>query len=48
MPYTKSPRPYAHEYAMQKERPEEHERRMERQRARHDQFLVVAGGVLLR
>ena len=34
MPYTKSPRPYAHEYALQKERPEEHARRMERQRAR--------------
>ena len=34
MPYTKSPRPYAHEYTMQKKRGE-HENRMERQRARH-------------
>lgn len=33
MPYTKSPRPYKHEYQMQKARGE-HERRMERQRAR--------------
>lgn len=33
MPYTKSPRPYKHEYDMQKARGE-HERRMERQRAR--------------
>jgi hypothetical protein len=33
MPYTKSPRPYAHEYEMQKKRGE-HENRMERQRAR--------------
>lgn len=33
MPYTKSPRPYKHEYAMQKKR-NEHEDRMERQRAR--------------
>ena len=33
MPYTKSPRPYKHEYAKQKERGE-HEDRMERQRAR--------------
>ena len=33
MPYTKSPRPYAHEYVMEKNRGE-HERRMERQRAR--------------
>lgn len=33
MPYTKSPRPYKHEYEMQKARGE-HERRMERQRAR--------------
>lgn len=33
MPYTKSPRPYKHEYEMQKKRGE-HERRMERQRAR--------------
>jgi hypothetical protein len=33
MPYTKSPRPYKHEYAMQKKRGE-HEDRMERQRAR--------------
>lgn len=33
MPYTKSPRPYAHEYAMQKKRGELDER-MERQRAR--------------
>jgi hypothetical protein len=33
MPYTKSPRPYAHEYTMQKKRGE-HENRMERQRAR--------------
>jgi hypothetical protein len=31
--YTKSPRPYKHEYAMQKKRGE-HEDRMERQRAR--------------
>lgn len=33
MPYTKSPRPYKHEYQMQKSRGE-HEDRMERQRAR--------------
>jgi hypothetical protein len=33
MPYTKSPRPYKHEYEKQKERGE-HEDRMERQRAR--------------
>lgn len=33
MPYTKSPRPYKHEYQMQKERGE-HADRMERQRAR--------------
>lgn len=33
MPYTKSPRPYKHEYDMQKKRGE-HDDRMERQRAR--------------
>jgi len=33
MPYTKSPRPYGHEYEMQKKRGE-HENRMERQKAR--------------
>lgn len=33
MPYTKSPRPYKREYALQKARGE-HEARMERQRAR--------------
>ncbi len=33
MPYTKKPRPYKHEYQLQKERGE-HESRMERQRAR--------------
>jgi hypothetical protein len=33
MPYTKKPRPYGHEYEMQKKRGE-HEARMERQRAR--------------
>ena len=33
MPYTKSPRPYKHEYEMQKKRGE-HKNRMERQRAR--------------
>jgi len=33
MPYTKSPRPYKHEYQMQLRRGE-HEGRMERQRAR--------------
>ena len=33
MPYTKSPRPYKHEYSMQKKRGE-HDDRMERQRAR--------------
>jgi len=33
MPSTKTPRPYAHEYEMEKKRGE-HERRMERQRAR--------------
>jgi len=33
MPYTKSPRPYKHEYKLQVERGE-HENRMERQRAR--------------
>lgn len=35
MPYTKSPRPYKHEYEMQKKRGE-HEDRMERQRARRE------------
>ena len=34
MAYTKSPRPYKHEYQMQKARGE-HENRMERQRARN-------------
>jgi hypothetical protein len=34
MPYVNKPRPYKHEYEMQKARPEEHERRMERQRLR--------------
>lgn len=33
MPYTKTPRPYAHEYVMEKKRGE-HDDRMERQRAR--------------
>lgn len=33
MPYTKTPRPYKHEYGMEKKR-EEHPDRMERQRAR--------------
>lgn len=33
MPYTKTPRPYKHEYKKQKARGE-HENRMERQRAR--------------
>lgn len=33
MPYTKSPRPYEHEYDMEKKR-KEHPDRMERQRAR--------------
>lgn len=33
MPYTKTPRPYKHEYEMEKKRGE-HERRMERQRLR--------------
>ena len=33
MPYTKSPRPYAHEYQLEKKRGE-HDDRMERQRAR--------------
>ena len=33
MPYTKSPRPYKHEYKKQKARGE-HPNRMERQRAR--------------
>lgn len=33
MPYTTKPRPYKHEYQMEKQRGE-HERRMERQRAR--------------
>ena len=33
MPYTKKPRPYEHEYQLQKKRGE-HEARMERQRAR--------------
>jgi hypothetical protein len=33
MPYTKTPRPYKHEYTKQVERGE-HENRMERQRAR--------------
>ena len=35
MPYTKSPRPYKHEYKMQLKR-EEHDDRMERQRARRE------------
>jgi hypothetical protein len=35
MPYTKSPRPYAHEYKMQKARGELPDR-MERQRARRE------------
>jgi len=35
MPYTKSPRPYKHEYKKQLERGE-HEDRMERQRARRE------------
>lgn len=35
MPYTKSSRPYKHEYEMQKKRGE-HEDRMERQRARRN------------
>ena len=35
MAYTKSPRPYKHEYEMQKARGE-HEDRMERQRARRE------------
>lgn len=35
MPYTKTPRPYKHEYQMQLKRGE-HERRMERQRARNE------------
>jgi len=35
MPYIKSPRPYKHEYDMQKKRGE-HGDRMERQRARRD------------
>ena len=35
MPYTKSPRPYKHEYQMQLKRGE-HESRMERQRARNE------------
>ena len=34
MPYTKSPRPYKHEYQMQLKRGE-HEDRLERQRARN-------------
>lgn len=33
MPYTKTPRPYKHEYEMEKKRGE-HDNRMERQRAR--------------
>ncbi len=33
MPYVNKPRPWAHEYALQKKRGE-HEKRMERQRAR--------------
>lgn len=35
MPYTKSPRPYKHEYQMQKKRAE-NPARMERQRARRE------------
>ena len=35
MAYTKSPRPWKHEYALQKKR-NEHPLRMERQRARRD------------
>lgn len=35
MPYTKTPRPYKHEYQMQLKRGE-HEARMDRQRARNE------------
>jgi hypothetical protein len=34
MAYTKSPRPWKHEYQLQKKRKGEHKARMERQRAR--------------
>lgn len=44
MPYTKSPRPYKHEYQMQKERGE-HENRMERQRARRAMDKADTGTV---
>jgi len=37
MPYVNKPRPYKHEYQMQKKRgKKEHENRMERQRARRE------------
>lgn len=44
MPYTKSPRPYKHEYEMQKKRGE-HEDRMERQRARRAVDKADTGSV---
>lgn len=34
MPYVNKPRPIKHEYELEKKRPGEHEKRMERQRAR--------------
>lgn len=34
MPYVNKPRPIKHEYELQKKRPGEHAKRMERQRAR--------------
>jgi hypothetical protein len=36
MPYTKSPRPYKHEYELQKQRGETGEPKLERQRARRE------------
>lgn len=44
MPYTKSPRPYKHEYEMQKKRGE-HADRMERQRARREMDKADTGTV---
>ena len=45
MPYTKTARPYAHEYEMEKKRGE-HPRRMERQRARREIDKRDTGTVL--
>ncbi len=46
MPYTKSPRPYKHEYQMQKARGE-HDNRMERQRAANRRAQLEVFGARL-